>query len=89
MVKLSPLLLLSQAVSYKENFPRNFGVGGVKKIPWKISSGTQSEDLGPSLTIPRVFFKPKIFLVLYAAYFVVREKGMGWGGKTLMEYSNE
>ena len=33
---------------------------------------------------PRVFFK-KIFLVLYAAYFVVREEGMGWGGKTLME----
>ena len=33
---------------------------------------------------PRVFFK-KIFLVLYAAYFVVREEGMEWGGKTLME----
>ena len=33
---------------------------------------------------PRVFFK-KIFLVLYAAYFVVREEGVGWGGKTLME----
>ena len=32
---------------------------------------------------PRVFFK-KIFLVLYAAYFVVREEGMGWGGKTLL-----
>ena len=32
----------------------------------------------------RVFFK-KIFLVIYAAYFVVREEGMGWGGKTLME----
>ena len=30
------------------------------------------------------FFK-KIFLVLYAAYFVMREEGMGWGGKTLME----
>ena len=30
------------------------------------------------------FFK-KIFLVLYAAYFVVREEGMGSGGKTLME----
>ena len=27
----------------------------------------------------------KIFLVLYAAYFVVRGEGMGWGGKTLME----
>ena len=34
---------------------------------------------------PRVFFK-KIFLALNAAYFVVvREEGMGWGGKTLME----
>ena len=33
---------------------------------------------------PRVFFK-KIFLVLYVAYFVVREEGMGWGVKTLME----
>ena len=30
------------------------------------------------------FFKKKI-LVLYSAYFVVREEGMGWGGKTLME----
>ena len=36
------------------------------------------------LTIQEVFSK-KIFLVLYAAYFVVREEGMGWGGKTLME----
>ena len=26
-----------------------------------------------------------IFLVLYAAYFVVREAGIVWGGKTLME----
>ena len=30
------------------------------------------------------FFK-KIFLVLYAAYLVVREEGMGWDGKILME----
>ena len=37
------------AVSYEEIFPRNFGVGGVKHFPWKISSGAQSEDLGPSL----------------------------------------
>ena len=29
--------------------------------------------------------RSQIFLVLYAAYFVVREEGMGWGGKTLME----
>ena len=71
-----------KAVSYEEIFPRNFGAGGVKTFPWKISSGAQSEHLGPY--DPRVFFK-KIFLVLYAAYFVVREEGMGWGGKTLME----
>ena len=38
-----------KAVSYEEIFPRNFGVGGVTKFPWKISSGAQSEDLGPSL----------------------------------------
>ena len=33
---------------------------------------------------PRVFFK-NIFLVFNAAYFVVREEGMRWGGKTRME----
>ena len=44
-----------QAVSYEEIFPRNFGVGGVTKFPWKISSGAQSEDLGPSLTIQELF----------------------------------
>ena len=31
------------------NFSKKFGVGGVTKFPWKISSGAQSEDLGPSL----------------------------------------
>ena len=70
-------------VSYEEIFPRNFGAGGVKKFPWKISSGAQSEHLGPSLTIQE-FFSRK-YLVLYADYFVVREEGMGWNGKTLME----
>ena len=35
----------SQAVSYEEIFPRNFGVGGVKTFACKISSGAQSEDL--------------------------------------------
>ena len=45
----------SEAVSYEEIFPRNFGVGGVKTFPWKISSGAQSEDLGPSLTIQEFF----------------------------------
>ena len=73
-----------EAVSYEEIFPRNFGVGGVKKFPWRISSGAQSEDLGPSLTIQE-FFSKKIYLILYAPYFVVREEGMGWGGKTLIE----
>ena len=65
-------------------FPRNFGVGGVKNFPWENSSGAHSEDLGTSLTIQEIYSR-KIFLVLYAAYFVVREEGMGWGGKTLME----
>ena len=45
----------TKAVSYEEFFPRNFGVGGVTKFPWKISSGAQSEDLGPSLTIQEFF----------------------------------
>ena len=44
-----------KAVSYEEIFPRNFGAGGIIKFPWKISSGAQSEDLGPSLTIQEVF----------------------------------
>ena len=73
-----------EAVSYEEIFPRHFGAGGVEKFPWKFSSGAQSEHLGPSLTIQEFFFK-KIFLVSYAAYFVVLEEGMGWGGKTLMK----
>ena len=58
-----------EAVSYEEIFPRNFGVGGVKKIPWKISSGAQSEDLGPSLravlmgtkSCTKILILPKIF----------------------------
>ena len=44
-----------EAVSYEEIFPRNFGAGGVKFFPWKISSGAQSGHLGPSLTIQEVF----------------------------------
>ena len=43
------------SVSYEEIFPGNFGAGGVKKFPWKISSGAQSEHLGPSLTIQEFF----------------------------------
>ena len=46
---------VGKAVSYEEIFPRIFGVGGVKTFPWKISSGSQSEDLGPSLTIQEFF----------------------------------
>ena len=49
-----------KAVSYEEIFPTNFGVGGVKKIPWKISSGAQSEDLGPSNTRSKCFFQENI-----------------------------
>ena len=48
-------VLCTKAVSYEEFFPRNFGVGGVKIFPLKISSGAQSEDLGPSLTIQEFF----------------------------------
>ena len=32
-------------------------VGGVKKFPWKISSGAQSENIEPSLTIQEFFSK--------------------------------
>ena len=42
-------LFMLKAVSYEDFFPRNFGAGGVKKFPWEISSGAQSEHLGPSL----------------------------------------
>ena len=48
---------LVKAVSYEEFFPRNFVAGGVKKFPWKILSGAQSEHLGPSLTIQEFFSK--------------------------------
>ena len=48
---------LVKAVSYEEIFPRNFVAGGVKKFPWKILSGAQSEHLGPSLTIQEFFSK--------------------------------
>ena len=51
-------------------FQELFGLEGSKKIPCKISSGAQSEDLEPSLTIQEFLFK-KIFLVLYAAYVCV------------------
>ena len=46
---LHRIYFTSKAVSYEEIFPRNFGAGGVKNFPWKISSGAQSEHLGPSL----------------------------------------
>ena len=54
-VPLHDVSFVPEAVSYEEIFPRNFGVGGVTKFPWKISSGAQSEDLGPSLTIQEFF----------------------------------
>ena len=37
-----------------------YGLGGVKNIPSKFSSGTQSEDLEPSLTIQEFFFQKNI-----------------------------
>ena len=43
------------AVSYDDFFSRVIWVGGVKTFSCKISSGAQSEDLEPSLTI-LVFF---------------------------------
>ena len=47
----SELFYGRQAVSYDIFFKRIIRVGEVKKIPLKISSGAQSEDLEPSLTI--------------------------------------
>ena len=46
-----------QAVSYEDFFSRIIWVGGVKKFPSKISSGAQSEDLEPFLTIQEFFSK--------------------------------
>ena len=46
-----------QAVFYDDFFPRIIWVGGVKKFPSKISSGAQSENLKPSLTIQEFFQK--------------------------------
>ena len=46
-----------QAVSYEECFSRIIWVGGVKKRSLKNSSGAQSEDLEPSLTIQEFFSK--------------------------------
>ena len=46
-----------QAVSYEDFFSIIIWVGGVKKIPRKKSSGAQSEDLEPSLTIQEFFSK--------------------------------
>ena len=45
-----------QAVFY-ELFSRIIWVGGVKKIPWEILSGKQSEDLEPSLAIQEFLSK--------------------------------
>ena len=73
----------NQAVSYEEIFPRNVGVGGVKKFLGKFRQ-VHNLKISDRLLRSKSFFK-KIFLVLYTAYFVVREEGMGWGGKTLME----
>ena len=37
-------------------FQELFGLEGSKNFPWKISSGAQSEDLEPSLTIQEFVF---------------------------------
>ena len=62
----SEILYGRPAVFYEEFFFKNYLGWRGPKISLKISSGAQSENLEPSLTI-QVFFK-KIFLVLYAAY---------------------
>ena len=48
---ISEIFYGRQAVFYEDSFSRIIWVGGVKTFPSKISSGAQSEDLGPSLTI--------------------------------------
>ena len=58
-----------------------YGLEGSKKF---LEKNRQVHNLKISDRLFRLrtknFFK-NIFLVLYAAYFVVREEGMGWGGK--------
>ena len=48
---ISEIFYGRQAVFNEDSFSRIIWVGGVKTFPSKISSGAQSEDLGPSLTI--------------------------------------
>ena len=64
-------------------FQEILGLEGSKNV---LEKNRQVHNLMISdrLLRSKSFFK-KIFHGLYAAYFVVREEGMGWGGKTLME----
>ena len=79
LAKLKGLLRVQpKAVSYEDFFPRNFGAGRVKKFPWKISSGAQSEHLGPSLTIEE-FFQENIPGFICSIFRSAREgDGVGW-----------
>ena len=64
---ISEILYGRQAVFYEQLFFKSYlGCRGQKNY-FKISSGAQSEDLEPPLTIQE-FFSKKKFLVLYAAY---------------------
>ena len=53
----SEILYDRQAVFYKELFFKNYLGWRGQKISLKISSGAQSEDLEPSLTIQEFFSK--------------------------------
>ena len=72
-----------KAVSYEKFSSRTIWVGGVKKIPWKKSSGAQSEDLGPSLPITNQEFFQKHIPGFICSVFrsAWGGDGVGWGGK--------
>ena len=53
---------------FTSDFLKNYLGRRGQTISLKISSGAQSEDLEPFLTIQEFFSKKYIFLVLYAAY---------------------
>ena len=56
------------AVFYEYFFSRIIWVGGVKTFPGKISSGAQSEDLEPSLTIQEFFSKKYSWFYMQRMY---------------------
>ena len=59
-----------QAVFYDDFFPRIIWVGGVKKIPLKISSGAQSE-ISNRLLRSKTFFQKNISDFTYVYPFWV------------------